>query len=128
MPSMSSDNKIIVKNTLLNIKKAIEQLQLWNADIENTDDWYKSDSGMHDLAANCMLIEAIGEAVKSIEKRAGIDFLMQRPEIPWPEIKGMRNYIAHGYFDIDGEFIFSVIKNDLQPLLVAVEYLLKQIG
>lgn|GEM_PF-7123924 len=34
---MSSDNKIIVKNTLLNIKKAIEQLQLWNADIENVN-------------------------------------------------------------------------------------------
>ena len=38
---------------------------------------------------------------------------------------GMRNHIAHGYFDINEEYVFSVIKNDLAPLLEAVEYLLK---
>ena len=34
----------------------------------------------------------------------------------------LRNHIAHGYFDIDGEVVYSVIKQDLNPLLEAVEY------
>ena len=33
-----------------------------------------------------------------------------------------RNRIAHGYFDIDGEVVYGVIKQDVDPLLQAVEY------
>ena len=72
-----------------------------------------------------MMVEVIGEEVKKVEKRLGMEFLNQRPEIPWRDIMGMRNHIAHGYFDINEEYVFSVIKNDLAPLLEAVEYLLK---
>lgn len=38
---------------------------------------------------------------------------------------GMRNHIAHGYFDINEDYVLSVIKNDLAPLLEAVEYLIE---
>lgn len=40
-------------------------------------------------------------------------------------IMGMRNHIAHGYFDINEDYVLSVIKNDLAPLLEAVEYLIE---
>ena len=72
-------------------------------------------------------IEVIGEEVKKVEKRLGMEFLNLRPEIPWKEIMGMRNHIAHGYFDINELYVFSVIKNDLAPLLKAVEYLISMI-
>lgn len=39
-------------------------------------------------------------------------------------VVGIRNHIAHGYFEIDGEVVYNVIKQDLNPLLEAVEYLL----
>lgn len=35
----------------------------------------------------------------------------------------MRNHIAHGYFDIDAEFVLSVVKNDLIPLDDALSHL-----
>lgn len=50
--------------------------------------------------------------------------LMERPEIPWVDVIGIRNHIAHGYFDIDGDIVFDVVKNDLDALLEAVEYFL----
>lgn len=78
---------------------------------------------MQCLAANCMLIEAIGEGVKQIEKRSPVEFLASCPDVPWQEIKAMRNHIAHGYFDIDADFVFSVIKNDLDSLDLALEQL-----
>ena len=53
--------------------------------------------------------------------------LEQRPEIPWRQIKDMRNHIAHGYFDINSDFVWDVIQNDLQPLLEAIEYFIKNI-
>ena len=44
---------------------------------------------------------------------------------PWVDVMGIRNHIAHGYFDIDGYIIFASIKNDLAPLQEAVDYFLQ---
>ena len=120
-----SENVRLAHETLINIQKAISMLLEWNKDVESVDEWLNSQLGMQRLAGNAMMIEVVGEEVKKVEKRLGMEFLNQRPEIPWREIMGMRNHIAHGYFDINEEYVFSVIKNDLAPLLEAVEYLIQ---
>lgn len=81
---------------------------------------------MKNLAASCMLIEAIGEGVKQIDKFTDSKLLIERPEIPWKDVIGIRNHIAHGYFDIDGDIVFDVVKNNLDSLQKAIEYFLKQ--
>lgn len=111
-----------IAGTLLQIKKAIEQLQDWNKDIQNVDDYYSTPEGMKNLAASCMLIEAIGEGVKQIDKLIQSRLLDERPEIPWQDVIGIRNHIAHGYFDIDGDIVLDVIKNNLDELLDAINY------
>lgn len=108
----------------MNIRKSILLLQEWNRGVQSTDEWTKSPYGIQKLAANCMLIEAIGEAVKKVDKRLGRDFLNQCPEIPWQDIMSMRNYIAHGYFELDDVYVLSVIQNDLDPLLKAIDKLI----
>ena len=50
------------------IHNAILQLKEWNKDVLSSDDYYCSPEGMKNLAASCMLIEAIGESVKQIDK------------------------------------------------------------
>lgn len=107
---------------LVQIRTAIIQLKEWNNDIQSSDDYYCSPDGMKNLAASCMLIEAIGEGVKQIDKITDGKLLVKRPEIPWKDVIGIRNHIAHGYFDIDGDMVFDVIKNDLDSLLEAIEY------
>ena len=111
-----------IAGTLLQIKKAIVQLQDWNKDIQNVDDYYSTPEGMKNLAASCMLIEAIGEGVKQIDKLTQSRLLDERPEIPWQDVIGIRNHIAHGYFDIDGDIVLDVIKNNLDELLAAFNY------
>ncbi len=120
-----SENVRLAHETLLNVQKSILMLQEWNEDVTSPEEWLTSPLGMQRLAGNAMMVEVIGEEVKKVEKRLGMDFLNQRPEIPWRDIMGMRNHIAHGYFDINEEYVFSVIKNDLAPLLEAVEYLIQ---
>lgn len=116
MVSLSIENKELVARTLTQILEAIAQLKEWNEGITDESEWTRSSFGMQKLAANCMLISAIGEGVRQIEKRAGEEFLALRSDIPWHEIIAMRNHIAHGYFDIDADFVLSVIQNDLDPL------------
>ena len=125
MESLSFENLEVIRENLLNIRKSILMLQEWNEGVQSTDEWTSTSSGMQKLAANCMLIEAIGEAVKQVDKRAGREFLNQRPEIPWQDVMSMRNHIAHGYFDLDDAYVLAVVQHDLQPLLEAVESLLQ---
>lgn len=113
-----------VKGLLLQIDNAIQQIKEWNKDIQISDDYYCSPEGMKNLAASCMLIEAIGEGVKQIDKLTDSKLLIERPEIPWLDVIGIRNHIAHGYFDIDGDIVFDVVKNNLDQLQDAIKYFL----
>ena len=38
------------------------------------------------------------------------------PDVPWEEIIGMRNIIAHGYFEVDLEVPWKTVRLDLPPL------------
>lgn len=127
MESLSLEQRELIKRTLTQLLLAIDQLLEWNTDLKDTSEWTHSSEGMRKLAANCMLIEAIGEGVKNLDRRSNGKLLQLRPEIAWHEVMAMRNHIAHGYFEIDAEFILLVIKDDLLPLKVALQYLLEQV-
>lgn len=120
--SISLQNLKVVEDQLHQIQEAIQKLELWNAALTDVNDLVASPEGMKTLAADCMLIEAIGEGIKRIDERTRHQLLPTRPEIPWKAVKGMRDHIAHGYFDINTDFVWDVIKNDLPALKDAINY------
>lgn len=101
----------------------------WNQGITDMSQLLLSAGGTQALAGNCMTIMAVGEGFRKIDKITEGRLLPLRPEIPWHQVFGLRNRIAHGYFDIDTDIISEVINNDLQPLLEAtlffIDYLKK---
>lgn len=82
---------------------------------------------MQKLAADSMLIEAIGEGIKQIDEHSDGKLLPERPEFPWRDVIGARNHIAQGYFEIDAETVLDIIKNDLDPLQDAIRYFIETI-
>lgn len=58
----------------------------------------------------------IGEAATKIMDRHP-DFVGQHPDIPWRGMRGMRNRIAHGYFDIDLDVVWETVQSALPDLL-----------
>ena len=114
----------LVHEILKQIRDAIKQLQDWNKDVESMFSLEKTPLGMQRLAGNYMLIQAIGEGVKKIDKYTDGKLWTFRPEIPWRRVMGMRDRISHGYFELDTGYIDDIIKNDLAPLLEAIEYLI----
>jgi uncharacterized protein with HEPN domain len=123
--SLEKRNRI--KYTLEQINTALDQLKEWNEDVKTANDFYLSSSGMQKLAANSMLIEAIGEGIRQIDEHSDGKLLPERPEIPWKDVIGMRNRIAHGYFEVDAELVLATIKNDLDAQQTAVKYFLDTI-
>ncbi len=117
-----------ILETLHQIKEAIFLLQKWNQEVTKVDDYLLSPDGMKNLAASCMLIESIGEGFKKIDKDTNSQLLSLWPSIPWKAVKGMRDQIAHGYFNIDAEVVFNTVKNDLDPLLQATHFFIKELS
>jgi len=121
--SISFQQLRVVEDILRQIQEAIRNLELWNGEITDVNVLLTSPGGMKTLAADCMLLEAIGEGIKSVDDRTKGLLLVKRPEIPWKAVKGMRDRIAHGYFDINTELVWDAIKNDLPALSDAINYL-----
>ena len=122
MESLSSQHIDIIHDQLQQIINAIQNLQEWNECVDSADFYLESPEGMKTLAASCMLLEAIGEGVKKIDKRTEHKLLPMREEIPWKQVMGIRDHIAHGYFDINADLIFDVVKHDLNSLLEAIQF------
>lgn len=102
--------------TLQSIDKTINELMEWNISVSSVEDYYSTQTGMQLLAANCTLITAIGEGINRIN-RILPDYLSSYfPDIPWRAIIGMRNHIAHGYFELDADLIFEAVKEQI-PIL-----------
>ncbi len=45
------------------------------------------------------------------------EFAAAHPEIPWRSMRGMRNRMAHGYFDINLDVVWNTVSNALPDLL-----------
>lgn len=73
-------------------------------------------------AVRVRLIE-IGEAVKGIDA----ELLTTEAGIPWQDIAGMRDHLAHRYFDTDHAILESTVDRDLPMLLEAVGCLMRRI-
>lgn len=86
-------------------------------------------SGMDEAAFSASLIAydavlmnliVIGEAAN----RLPASVTAAEPAIPWGDVIGMRNRIAHGYEDVQPQRIFFTINVSLPPLRQAVQRLL----
>jgi uncharacterized protein with HEPN domain len=92
----------------------------WTRDII---DWTKghSETSFFDdrmlQAATQRAFTALGEAIKDLP-----DHIMAlEPEIPWEDIKGFRDVIAHDYWGIiERKSVWNVITTDLLPLDAAL--------
>lgn len=71
------------------------------------------------MDAVAMRLLEIGEAVKALAP----ELTTSEPEIPWGDIAGMRDFLAHHYFAANPEIVQAVIDKDLEPLADAVKRL-----
>lgn len=56
-------------------------------------------------------LEIVGEAAKQVPD----SLREQAPEIPWRQMAGMRDKLAHDYFGVDLALVWDVVANELPP-------------
>ena len=64
-----------------------------------------------------MSLIVLGEAATKVMDKHP-EFAAQHAEIPWHNMRGMRNRIAHGYFDIDLVVVWDTLQTAYPTLKV----------
>ena len=106
----------IIESLLKKIFQTVERILANSETITSPSFYLLTPSGMERLESTCMLLIAIGEGVKGVDKLTDKKLLSFYPEMDWKGVMGMRDIIAHHYFDLDAEIVYDVIKHDLPKL------------
>jgi uncharacterized protein with HEPN domain len=121
-------DRLLALETLKNIEGSLCEVIEWSEGVASADDFTHSPTGMILLNAVCMKLIAVGEEIKGLDRRTGGELLKRYPAVPWKQIMGLRDIIAHRYFSLDATIIFSVLKSDIEPLLKVVQKIVAEIG
>jgi uncharacterized protein with HEPN domain len=70
-------------------------------------------------------IEIIGEAATKTQKLAP-DFIAEHDELPWAQMRAMRNLVIHEYFFLDLKIVWSTVRDDLPQLKKTIDGLLAE--
>ncbi|HXV22468.1 MAG TPA: DUF86 domain-containing protein [Desulfuromonadales bacterium] len=65
----------------------------------------------------------IGEAATQIINEYP-EFVAEHPEVPWRQIRGMRNRMAHGYFEINLDIVWDTVQVSIPSMRENVQKLL----
>ncbi|MBI5434030.1 MAG: DUF86 domain-containing protein [Planctomycetes bacterium] len=70
------------------------------------------EADMRTVDAVCRNLEVLGEAAKKVPE----EFRSAHPEIEWRKLAGMRDVLAHDYFQVDLDVVWDVVQNKLPEL------------
>lgn len=96
---------------LYDILESIEKIQQYTANL-TFEDFIENNMAVDAVVRN---FEIIGEAANHIPD----DIQSKYSEVPWFEMKGMRNIMVHEYFRVDLKIVWMTARESL-PVLVSM--------
>jgi len=67
-------------------------------------------------------LEIIGEAANNVDN----GFQKNHPDIPWPQMIALRNFLIHEYFGVSPKRIWQTVKHSLPQLKAMLEPLVQE--
>lgn len=95
-------------NILLHIVEYCDRLDTFTADMEYEQ--FENSELHKDACSMCIL--QIGELVRNLTD----EFKEEHSNIPWRQIRSMRNIVAHHYGVVDAETLWETIISDIPSL------------
>jgi len=120
-------DKELVLEVLMQIRTASQTILGRFKSIKTVSDFTDSPAGREKLDSICMLLIAIGESLKKLDKITDASLLPKYSQIDWKKAKGLRDIISHQYFDVNAEAIFDVCKTKIKPLHDTITQIIEDI-
>lgn len=108
--------KILLEDILSSVNKILE---------------YTKDLKFTEFEQTPMIIDAVARNIEIIGEAAARtpeDIQNKFVNIPWVQLKGIRNRIVHEYFNVDCTIIWYIVENELSSLKDNIKNALKDLG
>ena len=106
---------------------ALERIPRRCADISQPSDFLASEAGLDRMDAICMILIAAGEEFKKIDRQTEGRLFARYPQVRWRAAMGLRDVLAHGYFDVDTEQLFTVCMERIPSLIETMKTMIEDI-
>jgi uncharacterized protein with HEPN domain len=67
------------------------------------------------------LLEILGEAANRVAPNERLKY----PQVPWPQIIGLRHRLIHGYDRVDLDIVWEIVTRHLPPLMAELDKILQ---
>lgn len=111
------------KDYLLHMLEAAGRILEYTAGV--TEEQFVANQMLQDAVVRN--IEVIGEASNNLLE-VGPEFAAKYPSIPFAQIYGMRNRVAHGYFAVSTAMIWDSVQVDVPDLRQQIVKVLGELG
>lgn len=77
-------------------------------------------ASLTDISMDAVFTGAIFRAVTSVNEELSnlsVETMASYQELPWDEIRGMRNRMTHAYFNFDNEFLIEAVHTDMPAVM-----------
>ena len=105
---------------LLRILESFGKIQLYKSNVDDPIEFFQAND-QQAFNASLLLLINIGEHVS----RVGEDLKTTYANIPWQQMKDLRNRVAHNYVGIDRFITFDIIHNELPKLKIEFENIIR---
>lgn len=75
-----------------------------------------------------MVLLAVGESFKQIDRQTEGSLLSKYSAIPWRQVMALRNVLAHVYFEVDEEQIYTICNSEIEPLTDTVRQMVEDLS
>lgn len=113
---MKNENSVRLKHIL----DAIVTIEIYLRDVDEAkfgQDKLRQDGVIRQL-------EIIGEATKNLTS----ELREENPQIPWRKVAGIRDRLAHGYYQISLKIVWDAVQNNLPDLKTEVTKILENLN
>lgn len=121
------DRELLVER-LTSILEALERIPRRFAAIRTPSDFATSESGIDRMDAISMILVAVGEEFKAIDRKTEGKLLSRYPEVDWRGVMGVRDVFAHAYFQVNAEQLFGICRDDIPKLIETVRKMIEELG
>ncbi len=121
-------DKTLVLEISIQIYEASQKILSRFSSVKTVEDFTHSEYGMQKFDSICMLLIAIGEALKNIDKVTKKSLLPLYPQVDWEKAKGLRDIISHHYFHADADIIYRVCEKRIPVLAETIKKMIDDLS
>lgn len=105
------DTQLLIER-LTSVLEALQRIPRRFADIEKPSDFTDTDAGIERMYSICMVMLAVGEEFKALDRKTNGSLFSRFPDVNWRGIVGVRDFLAHGYFQVNPNQLFGICRAD----------------